>query len=72
MIAAGIMGLPPTVGIVLQSPMHTHALSVRCDCFIFFYFILFFLRPRKRSGFEAYDGSSKGQKKLSRFSFRSL
>jgi len=28
MVAAGVMGLPPTNGVLPQAPMHTHALSV--------------------------------------------
>ena len=38
MVAAGIMGLPPTNGVLPQAPMHTHALSVSCDCFFPFLF----------------------------------
>ena len=35
MVAAGIMGLPPTNGVLPQAPMHTHALSVSCGCRFF-------------------------------------
>ena len=43
MVAAGVMGLPPTNGVLPQAPMHTHALSVRSDSLLFF---LFFYRSR--------------------------
>jgi len=45
MVAAGVLGLPPTNGVLPQAPMHTHALSVRVFA-VFFYLSFFYSLQR--------------------------